>query len=163
MKKWANEMEHNEKKFLTKNQRRKNRERQKNIVVLDKQIQGTYGKWKAIEDIKRSFFVCSWKVKMSSGEKEINKILTETGLRFYQEVSFDLCKRFDFYIPLIDLVIEYDGGQHFSDLKVIENDKKKESLLRLLGIKCIRYNKKHNLSEQINHDLIYHPVLTNKI
>jgi len=98
-------------------------------------------------------------------EQEIYAILKSTNLKFFCEVSFDLKTRFDFYIPLIDLVIEYDGLQHFGSLKAINKDIHKEELLKRLGIKLIRYAKHSDLSSQIKHDLIYHPVLnqTNSI
>lgn len=121
-----------------------------------------YSQWKAKSDIKRSFWIWCGKYSNSPKESEIAKILSEQNLRFYREVSFDMSKRFDFYIPLIDLVIEYDGRQHFTDLKQIDNDVLKEKLLNRFGIKYIRYNKTHALLTQIPHDLIYHPVLMSK-
>jgi hypothetical protein len=129
------------------------------LIRVDNDLRNTYGQWKPIKDISRSFFVWKGKFSGSFKEKEIAGILKEQNLRFYSEVSFDLKTRFDFYIPLIDLVIEYDGGQHFHDFKVMGRDIKKEQLLKQLGVKFIRYNKTHDLSTQIPHDLIYHPVL----
>lgn len=127
--------------------------------ILDNKIKEDYKKWKPISDIKRSFFIWRGKYSFSPKEKEISSILKKTNLRFYREVSFDMVTRFDFYIPLIDLVIEYDGQTHFTDLGTMEKDKKKEAILNKLGVKYIRYNKTHNLESQIAHDLIYHPVL----
>lgn len=55
----------------------------------------------------------------SKGEKEIQRILEENGLilnkDFYREQKFkDLGKlRFDFYIPSKNLLIEYQGTQHY--------------------------------------------------
>ena len=53
---------------------------------------------------------------MSHGELKINQILKENNIDFIQEYHPDtLFKngRFDFYIPSLKLLIEYDGKQHF--------------------------------------------------
>lgn len=139
----------------SKNKRKKHRE----LKEIDISLSNTYGQWKPMEDMYRSFFIWTGRYSGSGKEKEIYAILKSHNLRFFCEVSFDLKKRFDFYIPLLDLVIEYDGKQHFEDLKELNNDIGKESLLRKLGVRLIRYNKTHDLSKQIAHDLIYHPVL----
>jgi hypothetical protein len=118
-----------------------------------------YKKWEPISDIHRSFFI--WKGKFSGSPKEsqIARILKEKNIRYFREVSFDLKKRFDFYIPLIDLVIEYDGSQHFEFFKEINNDIEKEAILKRHGVKYIRYNRTHDLEKQLPHDLIFHPIL----
>lgn len=139
--------------------RQKNRERARWCNEMNKSLEATYGKWVPVQDISRSFFVWKGQYSGSGKEKEIYAILKSHNLRFFCEISFDLKKRFDFYIPLLDLVIEYDGSQHFTSFKEIKNDKVKEDILKRLGVKLIRYNKTHKLSEQIAHDLIYHPVL----
>ncbi|MCF0124722.1 MAG: hypothetical protein HUJ68_03020 [Clostridia bacterium] len=53
--------------------------------------------------------------KKSKGEILISKFLTINKIEFLKEFSFpDLKNRkFDFYIPNLDVVIEYDGEQHF--------------------------------------------------
>lgn len=140
------------------------REHEKVKPSTDRQViqeNNRYSKWKPIEDIKRSFWIWNGRFSFSPKESEIAAILKEHNLRFYREVSFDINKRFDFYIPLIDLVIEYDGSQHFRSLKEIQNDINKEAILKKHGIKYIRYNKTHKLKSQIAHDLIYHPVIVN--
>lgn len=137
------------------NQSRKQKKRNE---FVDNLLKKDYRMWVPIKGMNRSFFV--WKGKYSGSFKEmaIAKILKSQNLRYYSEVSFDLVRRFDFYIPLIDLVIEYDGEHHF-DKEAMKKDVYKEKLLERLGVKLIRYNKSHNLKEQILHDLIYHPVL----
>ena len=54
----------------------------------------------------------------SRGEKAINDYLTENNIRFETEKTFDdlIFKRnlrFDFYLPDYNLIIEYDGRQHY--------------------------------------------------
>ena len=56
----------------------------------------------------------------SQGEEKISKILTELGIPFEYQKTFDTCifpdtnkkARFDFYIDNF-LILEYDGEQHF--------------------------------------------------
>ena len=139
--------------------RHNNRNKRKELRELDTSIQKTYNKWLPIKDMSRSFFVYKGQYSGSRKEQKIHQILKSTNLRFFSEISFDLIKRFDFYIPLLDLVIEYDGKQHFSDLNQIKNDVAKEAILKRLGVKLIRYNRTHDLEKQIKHDLIYHEVL----
>ena len=55
----------------------------------------------------------------SKGELEINKILTNLNLEFETQKRFNKCKNiltlpFDFYIPKYNLLIEFDGRQHFN-------------------------------------------------
>ena len=45
----------------------------------------------------------------------------------------------DFYIATSKIVIELDGSQHYGD-KGIENDIKRDTFLKDLGIKVLRYS-----------------------
>lgn len=140
----------------SKQSSKKSRKRNK---AVDNDLNKTYRSWQSVSGTCRSFFIWKGRYSKSSKEGEIHRILKSTNLTFYREVSFDLRKRFDFYIPLIDLVIEYDGGQHFNNFGQMDNDIEKEKMLTRLGVKLIRYNRTHNLSVQIPHDLIHHSVL----
>jgi len=56
--------------------------------------------------------------KSSKGEKAIRKFLEENNINFTQEYKFNDCKNilplpFDFYLPDLNTIIEYDGEQHF--------------------------------------------------
>ncbi|PCJ22708.1 MAG: hypothetical protein COA94_08870 [Rickettsiales bacterium] len=65
----------------------------------------------------------------SRGEIECSVYLNSKGIEFFKEVKgknlekIDIHKvdiknrRFDFYVPSHNLLIEYDGRQHFSDIK----------------------------------------------
>jgi len=60
--------------------------------------------------------------KNSKGEIKIRNYLLNTGLTFYQEYKFKNCfdklkLPFDFYLPELNTVIEYDGVQHFQEIK----------------------------------------------
>ena len=55
----------------------------------------------------------------SKGEKKINAILKSFGIDFEKQKTFSGCVdkiplRFDFYIPSLDMCIEYNGVQHYS-------------------------------------------------
>lgn len=59
--------------------------------------------------------------KMSKAEKEIITILNNNHINFIQEKCFLDCKDervlpFDFYLPDYNIVIEYDGEQHFNPI-----------------------------------------------
>lgn len=54
----------------------------------------------------------------SKAVRDIKKYLTDNGYIFEQEKKFETCKNitylpFDFYLPELQLLIEYDGVQHF--------------------------------------------------
>lgn len=54
----------------------------------------------------------------SKGERLISKILSEKNIIFERQKQFEGCRfirklKFDFYIPHLNLLIEYDGKQHF--------------------------------------------------
>lgn len=56
--------------------------------------------------------------KYSKGEQKIEQLLTEHNIAFEQQKVFDTCKnetylRFDFFLQDYNLLIEYDGQQHF--------------------------------------------------
>lgn len=54
----------------------------------------------------------------SLGEKTVRLVLEKININFIQEKRFEDCKNirslpFDFYIPSLNLIIEYDGEQHY--------------------------------------------------
>lgn len=58
----------------------------------------------------------------SKGERIIRQFLTEHDIEFTPQKRFDNCKYkyrlpFDFYIPHLNLIIEYDGIQHFKPVE----------------------------------------------
>ena len=101
----------------------------------------------------------------SKGEKLIRKILLDYNIDFVQEKRFDTCKDkimlpFDFYIPSLNLLIEYDGQQHFKDgwFKNLENlektqyhDKIKNDWANKNNICLIRYNYNQSFKEIENN------------
>ena len=69
-------------------------------------------------------------VKESHGEQKIRKILTDNKINFISQKKFDNFKfqdtngtpRFDFYLPDYDIIIEYDGEQHFKKIFNFDTD-----------------------------------------
>lgn len=59
--------------------------------------------------------------KTSIGEEKIIRILRASDIKFEREKSFKDLKfgyyRYDFYIPLLKILIEYDGAGHFKFIK----------------------------------------------
>lgn len=54
--------------------------------------------------------------KSSKGEREISDILTKYGIQFQPQYNplFAGTRYYDFYLPTLQTVIEYDGVQHFA-------------------------------------------------
>lgn len=72
---------------------------------------------------------CPFCNNLSKGENEISKVLDKLNLKYIKEYKFEDCKniidlKFDFYIPNINLVIEYDGIQHFKPVKFFGGEKR---------------------------------------
>lgn len=67
------------------------------------------------------------------------------GLQFYRQkpiLSFIV----DFYCPAVNLVIECDGGQHYTELG-LEADQNRDHSLSELGLCTLRYSNHQILSE----------------
>lgn len=68
---------------------------------------------------------CSHRV--SRGEYIIANILEQYNIRFEQEKRFDECRDqkplpFDFFIPSKNLLIEFDGEQHYKKMRTFDTD-----------------------------------------
>lgn len=143
----------------------------KDIILLDDEYKGSLFKHKHkclncenIWETKPNYILhmntgcpsCS----SSKGEKKISEYLNKIGLSFQKEYSVKIggkSFRYDFYIPVIDLLIEYDGVQHFEPIeyfggqkhfdKIIESDEIKDkwasennkTLLRISYLDDINY------------------------
>ena len=60
------------------------------------------------------------------------------GLQFYRQKTID---NFivDFYCPRADLVIDVDGGQHYTE-DGLEKDKSRDQYLNAIGLRVMRFN-----------------------
>jgi len=101
----------------------------------------------------------------SHGEREVWTLLTEKGLTFVPQHSFTDCRgdcyplSFDFYIPSLNLLIEYDGEQHFKHVtgwhskkefeKQQRYDKIKNEYALSRGIKLLRIRFDESVEEAL--------------
>lgn len=93
----------------------------------------------------------------SQGEEKIKKILSQNNISYESQKIFEDCKfpdtnmpaRFDFYLPEYNILIEYDGSQHYyytgrswnteeNFLKTKKRDEYKNNWCREKNIKLIR-------------------------
>jgi len=107
--------------------------------------------------------------KSSKGEREIIKLLKESGLVYIHQKKFDDCINitnlvFDFYIPERNLCIEYNGIQHYKPIKYFggndglkitkkrDNIKNKYCENNKITFKVIKYNEniKNKIDEILN-------------
>ncbi len=91
------------------------------------------------------------KCESSAGELKLRQILTTLGFQFISEYKFLGSKwRYDFYIPELGILIEYDGEQHYRPISFFGGD---------VGYETIRQRDKDkdNLAKQRNAKLIRIP------
>jgi very-short-patch-repair endonuclease len=68
---------------------------------------------------------------LSHGEREIWRYFKEYGIEFEPQKIFDDCKgdtlylMFDFYLPKNNMLIEYDGEQHYNYIEAVHKTKEK--------------------------------------
>jgi len=108
----------------------------KNAKTKIKIICSIHGVFEQIPDNHlRKKYGCPF-CRESQGEKEIAKILTEMNISFERQKKFEDCKNklplpFDFYIPSLNLLIEYQGIQHFKPVDFFGGEKSfKEIIFR---------------------------------
>lgn len=83
------------------------------------------------------------------GELEIRQYLEDNGIGFEQHKTFKGCKdihllSYDFYLPKYNLLIEYDGKQHFEPIEFFGGETEFEKQVRRDTIKN-RYAKENNI------------------
>ena len=111
---------------------------------------------------------CSRSERVSIGESTIRDYLCLNNIEFETEKSFAGCKgiggkllRFDFYIPYLRTVIEYDGVQHYEPkewfggndafIKLKKNDEIKNNYCNAHNINLIRIPYTYSKEKLINH------------
>ena len=113
----------------------------------------------------------------SRGERKIRLWLENNKLRYEEEKKFESCRmnkkgimRFDFYLPEHNLLIEYDGKQHFTPsgnpawrgnpiirfIQTQQRDKFKNNWAKNNNYKLIRipYTEFKNINQILNKDII---------
>ena len=73
--------------------------------------------------------------KSSKGEREVERFLLNKNIHYEKQKKFSGCKKklelpFDFWIPRIKTIIEYDGEQHYKEKTGFFNGKFDEIKLR---------------------------------
>jgi hypothetical protein len=107
--------------------------------------------------------------KKSKGELKIKKILEESNINFIPQKTFDDCKGrknklpFDFYIPKYNLLIEYQGEQHYmikehwggerEFIKLQVTDKLKKDYCSLKGIRLLEITYKDDVEKVLKEFL----------
>ena len=95
---------------------------------------------------------------------EIERLLNEHDIYHKRQHRFENCKNelqlpFDFFLPLLNICIEYDGVQHFKPVEyfggekkfetVKINDKIKNEFCRKNNIRLIRVKYDENITERL--------------
>lgn len=108
--------------------------------------------------------------KKSKGEMKIKNFLIENNIIYEPQKKFEECKNilllpFDFYLPDYNVLIEYDGEQHFKPSeffggeeaynKTVINDNIKNEYCKINNIDLIRiaYYEYNNIEKILNHKL----------
>lgn len=110
----------------------------------------------------------------SRGEFKVRKFLENSNIKFIQEYYFDDCRyklplRFDFYLPDYNVLIEFDGQQHYDDYfyknkvedaeyslnETIKRDRIKDEYCKEKNIKLIRipYFEEKNINKILKKEL----------
>lgn len=125
-------------------------------------------------DITNGIVLCPICNPKSIQELIIKEFLEDNNIEFETEKTFSTCKyrkplRFDFYIPEYNLLIEYDGIQHFeptrgqNELKLTQlRDKIKNDWIKsnknINNISLIRINYKQNIQKVLNDIFILNEI-----
>lgn len=105
----------------------------------------------------------------SKAERYISDFLANKNIDFERQKKFPNCKNkfslpFDFYLPKLNIIIEYDGEHHFMDncftkklevseriyKRTVEHDKIKNEFCKENNIKLFRIAYYENLNEKLN-------------
>jgi hypothetical protein len=111
------------------------------------------------------------KYKFSKGEKKIEEVLNNIGIINIRQFTFDDCKDinllpFDFYLPIENKCIEFDGQHHFKPItfngiskneaiinhqKTIEHDEIKNTFCKNNNIELLRipYYEYNNIESKL--------------
>ena len=113
------------------------------------------------------------KCKSSHGEKKVEKWLEEHNIEYNRQKIFNDCRDikplpFDFYLPKLNLCIEYDGEQHFKPSKFFggekafkvrqKHDQIKNEYCKNNGISLLRIPYFKNIEEELNNFYLFNIV-----
>ena len=145
-----------------------------NYINIDTKIQFKHKKCNTIFKITPWSFIHKYNKKYcpicyynkSKGEIVINNFLEENNIDYQKEFIFpNSRKRFDFYLPELNICIEYDGRQHFEEidffggkqglLETQKRDKEKNAYCLKNGIQLFRipYTEISNINQILSEIL----------
>lgn len=86
-------------------------------------------------------------ISHSIGEQNISKILQDNNINFYQEYIFDDLpnRRYDFYLPNLNRIIEFDGKQHFEYVSTLHKSQKDFEMAKKRDEEKNNYAINHNI------------------
>lgn len=95
--------------------------------------------WKATPNNLLRGYGCP-KCSESKGEKRVAKYLDSKNIEYERQYKFDECRSkdklpFDFYIPSLNVAIEYDGEDHYKINKRSKNESYERVFNRFVGTK----------------------------
>lgn len=102
----------------------------------------------------------------SKGENKIKNLLDNSKIKYIRNKTFDGCEhkaklKYDFYLPELNTLIEFDGIQHFkpisyfggkkefNDLKIRDEIKNNYAKINSIGLIRIKYNE--NIKNKLNY------------
>ncbi len=109
------------------------------------------------------------KCQSSHGENNIRKFLIDNNIMFEEQKKINGCKNinllpFDFFLPNKNILIEYDGEQHFRKTSIFGgikgfekrkiNDNIKNNFCSVNNIKLIRIKYNENINEVLTNILL---------
>jgi very-short-patch-repair endonuclease len=112
--------------------------------------------------------------KKSKGELIIQEFLIKNNIKYIKNKTFENCKslknhklQFDFFIPIRNLVIEFDGIQHYKSQKIFggeeqlinqkinDNIKNEFCYNNNINLLRIKYNEIKNIKNILNNTILY--------
>lgn len=124
----------------------------------------THGYFNQKARIHLDGFGCS-KCKESIGERKISNILDYNNIKYISQYRLDDCKNklplpFDFYLPELNICIEYNGIQHYEPVEYFggdkafeyrkKNDKIKADYCNNNGIELLIISYNDNVEDKLN-------------
>lgn len=108
---------------------------------------------------------CPCSDKNSYPQKFVNEFLRQLGVNFVTEKTFEWSsgKRYDFYIPSYEIVIEVHGGQHYKESKFfkdksfkqqVKNDLFKRDIAQKNGLNYIEIDARKSTLNHIKNSIL---------
>lgn len=111
------------------------------LVFYIKEFSGKYGWLVETGKLKKGYI--NW--SLNRLEAKVSSALLDRGIRnFIRQFRFDPGKHYvsDFYFPSINLILELQGAQHYTDKKTMERDRKRLEKMKELGYRYLDFSYK---------------------